>query len=261
MAKKRITEAVTSTDALTKRWKMMFSAARMAYETAEFHQAESLMTRAAEVAHQLTEKSFAEPATEIGCCAILIATRRTKEAAKRLEHAKSELASHHDDSHQELLAVAMRFHAQALADRNELPEAERELQQSVEILKKLGPDASVQMASSLSDLCGLYLLQGRHSDAETSILSAMKILSSNLGPENADYVRADMIYQLCLPLQADSRLEATADNLQKMEYAFGEKHPNITRAVNRYMAHLHERGETAKMQEVNERFGLKAGSR
>lgn len=256
MAKKRITEAVTSPDAVTTRWRMMFSAARMAYETAEFHQAESLMMRAAEVAQQLPEKSFAVPATEIGCCAVLLATRRTKEAAKRLEHAKSTL-----EAHQELLAVAMRFHAQALLDRNEMPEAERELQQSIEILKKIGADASVQLAYSLSDLCGLYLTQGRHTDAETSILGAMKILSGIMGTDNADYVRADMIYQLCLPLQPETRILATSDNLEKMEYAFGEKHPNITRAVNRYMAHLEERGETAKLQEAKERFGVKAGAR
>jgi tetratricopeptide (TPR) repeat protein len=255
MPKKKITEAVTSNDSATKRWKATFAAARMAYQTGEFHQAESLIHRAIEGAKGLPEKTFAVNASEIGSAAILLATKRSKEAAKQLERNIANLNGQPDHSHKELLAVAMRFHAQALADMGDERGAEKELIESAAILSGLGQDASVQLAYTLSDLCGIYLVQGRVSEVEQHIMKVMKILSDVLGPDSPDYTRADMIYQLSLPMEGDSRVDYASDGISRMEYAFGDKHPNIARALGRYFALLKERGHTDKIEDTKKRFG------
>ncbi len=257
MAKKRIIDAVSGTDAKTKRWKTTLSAARMAYETGEFQQARNLLARAHELALEMPESGFALNATDVGQAAVLIASGRSPEASKLLERTISSLQASGDRMDRELLAVALRFFAQSLADAGDIRGAEKELQKSIELLTALGPEAAVQLAYSLSDLCGLYLVQGRHSEAEVHIIKAMKIASVELGPESAEYVRADMIYQACAPMSSDEHAEVASDGIRKMQYAFGGKHPNIARALDRYFKVLNERGDTAKLEEAKQKFGAK----
>jgi tetratricopeptide (TPR) repeat protein len=256
MVKKKITEAVTSNDPKTKRWRMMFAAGRMAYDTGDFHQAESLLVRAAEVAKEMKESSFGLNATEIGLAAVMLATKRSPEAAKRLGRIIGTLEGIPDPEHKELMAVALRFYSQALSNNGDERSAEKELKKSIDILEKLGPEASVQLAYSLCDLSGLYLTQGRLTEAEVPIMRAMKILSSVLGPESPEYTRADMIYQVCLPMQGDTRLEVVSDGIRKMEYLLGDKHPNFVHALSRYFKVLRDRGEKAKLEEAQEKFGV-----
>lgn len=257
MVKKKITEAVTGNDPQSKRWKATFAAARMAYETGEFRQAQSLLARAHELALTMPESSFAVNATDIGGAAILLGMRKPAEAAKRLEKSIVNLQGYSDHEHQELLAVALRFHAQALAEMGDERSAEKELQKSAEILEKLGPDAAVQLSFTLCDLCALYLVSGRASEAEAPIIKAMKIASNVLGPESPEYTRADMIYQLCAPMVYDSQMEQASIGIRRMEYAFGGKHPNITRALDSYFKVLAEKGDHAKIEEAKEKFGAK----
>ncbi|MBX9689366.1 MAG: hypothetical protein K2X27_21835 [Candidatus Obscuribacterales bacterium] len=261
MVKKRVIDAIASDDPKTKRWRMLFSSARMAYESGELRQAETLLARAYELAKELPESSFALQATEIGSAAVLLAEKRSKEAMKRLDRCISKLSSYSDPKHSELTGVAIRFRAQALLDLGDEREAENELKRSAALLADLGIDAAVQLAYSLSDLCALYLMQGRHSEAEPKITKVMTILSAALGPQDAEYTRADMIYQLCLPMQPETRLEAASDGVRRMEYSFGNKHPNISRALDRYIKVLSEKGSHEKLEEVLKNFGLKTASK
>ncbi len=254
MVKKKITEGVTANDSKSKRWRAMFSVARMAYESGEFRQAESLLARALELAKQLPEHSFAEQTTQIATAAVYLAEDRLKEAEGRLEKSISELRTCPESTHKELLAVALRFHAQSLANRGDDRDAEKELLESANILKDLGSDGFVQWAYTLCDLCGLYVSQGRLSEAEHNIVEAMRILGVVFGTECPEYVRADMIYTVSMPMQDDTRMEAAGDGIVKMEYMYGAKHPNIKRAFDRYAKVLNERGESTRLHNLRERF-------
>jgi tetratricopeptide (TPR) repeat protein len=257
MAKKRIIDAVSGTDPKTRRWKTTLAAARMAYEAGEFQQARNLLARARELTVDMPESAFALHATDVASAAVLIASGRAPEAGKQLEKTISSLQASGDRMDRELLAVAFRFYAQAQADAGNVRGAEKELQKSIEILDALGTEASVQLAYSLSDLCGLYLTLGRHSEAEVLIVKAMKIASVVLGPESPEYVRADMIYQACAPMTDEAHADVASDGIRKMQYAFGGNHPNISRALDRYFKALNERGDAAKLEEARQKFGAK----
>jgi tetratricopeptide (TPR) repeat protein len=258
MVKKKVLDAMESTDPKTKRWRQKFSAAKMAYDTGEFRQAESLLAVAKEISHELPEKSFAENATEIGIAAVLLATDKAPVAKTRLDKVVSNLQSFADEKHQELLAVAMRFLAQALEQTGDAREAESQLRKSIDILQKLGPEASVQLAYSLCDLCGFYLSQQRYSEAEQHIRKAMLILSNTLGADAPEYVRADMIFAACSPMEPDSRLAVAEDSIAKTQYFYGGKHPNVSRALSRYFKVLDQNGDQSKVDEALKRFGIAA---
>ncbi|MCC7527752.1 MAG: tetratricopeptide repeat protein [Candidatus Melainabacteria bacterium] len=261
MAKKKITEGVTSNDPKSKRWRSLFAAARMAYGVREFRQAESLLARALELASEIPEKTFAINTTEIGTAAVMIVEKRTKEGIGRLEKCISNLSNYGDSLHKELLAVALRFHAQALIDQGKERDAENELKKSLEVLKNLGSEARVQYAYTLCDLGSLYLKQGRHSEAGIHVLKGLQIVCEELGTESAEYTRADMIYQLCLPMSEETRMEIASDSVERMQYAFGYNHPNIERALRRYLQVLEERGDKAKIEETQKRFGVKTAAK
>lgn len=255
---KRVTEAITANDQLTRRWKSLFAAGRMAYEAGELRQSESLLARAMELAHELPERSLAENITEIGSAAVLLAARRSTESAMRLRNCISALEVYGDDLHKELLGVALRFNAQALVACGEEREAEKELERSSTILQGLGADAFVQLAYTLSDMGGLLLMQGREGEADHYIVKAMRILGSVLGVGHREYLRAEMICHLCIPQDEGSSVESASDTLMRMEYLYGAKHPNIARAMERYIGLLEQRGDTAKIEEVKALFHIKS---
>ena len=256
----RIKEAVTSNDPDTRRWKSTLAASRMAYEAGELHQAETLLARAMELARDLPERSFAVPATEIGSAAVLLAMHQSRDATARLQKIIAALEVLPDNMHRELLAVALRFFAQALADTHDEHTAETVLEKSESILREIGSNARVQLAYTLCDLSSLYLLDGRISEAEKHISEAVTIAGSVLGPEAPEYTRADMIYKLCMPMQADERLEMASDGIRRMQYVFGEKHPQIARALDTYFKLLYQRGDTARIEEAKKQFGVLAES-
>lgn len=256
MVKTRITEAVTASDAKSQRWRSLLAAGRMAYETGEFRQAESLLTRAMELAKEIPDAAFAMSATDIGIAAVWVVSGRGREAQQRLTKVVATLEGRGDAMQKELLGVALRFLAQATADQGDEREAEKLLRRSAQILGEVGIDACVQLAYTLSDLAGLYLLQGRISEAEQNITDSLQILGAVTGAESPEYIRADMIYKLCTPCSVETMLENASDGIQKMEYFFGYKHPNIERALKRYMRVLTERGDTARLDETKKRFGL-----
>ena len=256
MVKKKLTEVVTSEDAKSKRWKSLFAAGRMAYETGELRQAETLLARAMELAKDIPQKTFAINATAIGTAAILLAEKRSVEAESRLRKSIAGLEGASERELKELQAVALRFHAQALLDAGDEREAERELKRSLNILGELGADASVQMAYTLCDLSGLYIVLGRISEAGQNIFDALQILSVVVGTDSPEYTRANMIYKLCLPTDSNTMLDTAGDGIMQMEYFYGDKHPNIARALSRYLKILTERGDTARIEEAKQRFRI-----
>lgn len=260
MVKKRIIESITATDSKSRRWKSLFSAARLAFETGDLRQAESLLARARELANEIPEHSFAVHSCEIGAGAILLAKAKYRDASSRLQKSLNALESHQDNAHKELLAVALRFNAQALLGMGDANEAEKTLKKSAEILEEIGVDGAVQLSYTLCELSSLYLVQGRLSEAQKYINTAMEILFSTHGPESAEYTRADMIYAVCLFGEEEAQ-STTADAIGKLEYVFGKNHPFIARALDRYIKVLNEKGQTAKVEAVKERFCVKAGKK
>ncbi|MBX9567269.1 MAG: tetratricopeptide repeat protein [Candidatus Obscuribacterales bacterium] len=261
MVKKRIIESITSTDTKSRRWKSLFASAKMAYEAGELRQAESLLARARELAHELPEHIFAEHATQIGIAAIYLAKKKPRDAESLLRRSLSVLESNPDPALKELYAVSLRFHADALRASGDENEAEKTLKKSAAILEDLGNDAAVQLGYTLCDLSGLYLLQGRLSEAQEYIETAMAILFVVLGPEAPEYTRADMIFAASKYSDADELKDMAADGIMKMEYMFGEHHPNITRALDRYMKVLAQKGDESRLEAAKERFGIKAVSK
>ncbi|MBX9880209.1 MAG: hypothetical protein K2Y22_17250 [Candidatus Obscuribacterales bacterium] len=261
MTGNRMVDAVRSTDEKSKRWKATFAASRMAYQTGEFRQAESLLARALELASDIPDRSFAISATQVGIGAVLLAESRIREALSQFRKAVTGLEGHGDDEHKELLAVALRFYAQTLSESGDERGAEKELLRSIDILRGLGADGRVQMAYSLADLSGLYLSVGRRSEAEKYIGEAMKIAAFFLEPGSAEYTRVDMIYQISKPMPEEERHDMAQDGIRRLQYAYGAKHPNIAWALERYFKVLTESGNTAKLEEAKEMFGItdKAG--
>lgn len=255
MVKTKVADAIVGADATTRRWKSTFAAARLAYDAADFKQSRRLLARAKALAEEIPEKLFALASCDIGEAAIMLAERRAAEAKKKLETSLDALAHHTEKSHLELNAVALRFYAQALADHGDWRNAEKQLQKSIDVLQGLGPEASVQLSYSLSDLSALYLVMGRTSEAESHIVKALKIASSVLGTESPHYVRTDMIYQLCMPMTADSQMEQAEAGIRKMQYAFGGNHAHIGRALDRYLKLLSDRGDQQRIEETEKQFG------
>ncbi len=253
---KKITDSVKSTDEETRRWKSTFAAARMAYETGEFRQAESLLARAREMAEHLPEHSFAINAVEVGIGAVQLAERRSPEALAALQRAVAGLEGSGDSEQKELLTVALRFYAQALIETGDERGGEQALQRSITILRELGEDSLVQLSYSLADLSELYLVTGRRSEAENHITEAMNIVGRALEPGSAEYTRVDMIYKISLPMPEEERHEMAMAGIQRIEYMYGAKHPNIARALREYFKVLTEQGNQAKLEEAKKMFGV-----
>lgn len=260
MVKKNIIESIKSTDAKSRRWKSLFSAARMAYEAGELRQAASLLARARELANELPEHNFAVQSTEIAIAALHIAENKQRDAASRLQRCILRLGSESDFELKELYAVALRFHAQTLEETGDDNEAEKELKKSIAVLEDLGVNAAVQLAYSICDLASLFLKQGRLSEAEKYMNNGLEILFNALGPDSAEYTRADMIFTTCRIAESDSRMEYIVDGIEKMEFMFGKNHPNILRAFDRYVKALRDKGDSHRLEKAMDRLKLKTKS-
>src|SRR5271170_4727480 len=197
MTQQKLTDAIESTDPETKIWKSRFSAAKAAYDMGEHRQCESLLFRAMEQAKALKERTFATNTCHVGLGVLYLATGKLDEAQKHLDAATSELSGSGEAALRELYAVALRFHAHVLLEKDDQGSAEREVRQAMEVLENLGAEGAVQLAYVTSDLATLYVMQGKLSEAKELIFTAMDLLEATLGPGNPEYVRANMIYNLC----------------------------------------------------------------
>ena len=254
MTSNLIADAVVADDAQSRRWRSLFSTARMTYEAGQFRDAESLLARAHELAGHLPDREFALPSTDIGIAAVLLAEHRIKESESKLHKAISSLEGAGDTVHKELLAVALRFLAQALYERGEDKEAEALLMRSLSILRETGWRGNAQLIFTLCDICGLYIAQNRIQEAEPYIADAMLLMGGEFEPGSPEYVRTDIIYTLLRPMRDSSRLDAAADGIRRMEYSFGSKHPAFERALSRYIKVLGDQGDLQRLEEAKKQL-------
>jgi tetratricopeptide (TPR) repeat protein len=250
----KLMDAMTSDDKETKIWKARFSAAKAAYEDADFKTCESLLFRLLEQAKALKENVFATNTAKIGLGAVYLASGKSGEAEKELRACVEHLSSASGPALKELYGVALRFHASALADTGDEKSALQNLQKAVEILEPLGTEASVQLAYALSDLGGLMVRQGKLNEAKDYIFNSLGLLEKNVGPENPACMKAEMLYNVCHAANKDEFLDEFEDGLMKMQYQYGHKHPDIVRSLRLYVKARTDRGETDRIAEATERF-------
>jgi hypothetical protein len=93
------------------------------------------------------------------------------------------------------------------------------------------------------------------------VLSSMELLAATIGSEGPDYVRANVIYSACHAKNEEDFLGNVADAIVRLEYQHGRKHPNIVRAVRRYVKLLRDRGDEGKLAEIEEKFGATCSSK
>jgi tetratricopeptide (TPR) repeat protein len=258
MTEQKLTDAIPSNDQETKLWKSRFSAAKGAYATGDFHQCETLLFRALEQAKALKDRTFATNTCHLGLGVLYLTTGKSDKARAQLETAINALSNSGDPALKELYAVALRFHSEVFSEAGDFPNAESELKKALQILEDIGTEGAVQLAYTTSDLAGLYVAQGNLKDAKELIFTAMDLLETTLGTESADYMRANMIYNICDSESEEQLLTQVEDNIYAMQYQYGQKHPIVIRALRRYLKKRKQLGETEKIAEAEERFKLHA---
>jgi len=226
----------------------------MAYEQGELHEAANQLTRALELARHLSEHTYAMNTTTIGLGAVRIAMGQLKDAERLLKESMSALEGSSDKHLQKLYAIALRFYADLLSERGDDDSAERQLLSSASILEKLGPDGVVQLGYTFCDLGSLYMRQSEFPNAEQYILSAMDLIITTLGPEDPEYVRANIIYHLCHSSDDHNMIDVAEAGVTQLQFIMGSKHPHLMRTVRRYAKALIDRGDTAKLEEAKQRF-------
>lgn len=256
MRKQKLTDAIASNDPETRMWKARFSAAKAAYEMSDFHQCESLLHRAMEQAQSLEDSKFAINTCRVGLGASLIATGKIDQAREQLQAAINDISDNGDVALRELSALAHRFYAEVLTEAGDQPAAEDHLKTAIETLEQLGSECAVPLGYTLSDLATLYVTQEKMKEAKELLFSAMDLLEGALGPENPEYIRANLIYNLCESKGEEEMLSQVEDSIFRMQYQLGQKHPSITRALRWYLKKRQERGETERITEAKERFGM-----
>lgn len=256
IVRKRVADSISTNDPKSKRWKTLVASARLAYSVGESRQAESLLNRARELANELPERDFAIAASDIGLGAVELAKNNYKKAISTLKHTIDSLRSVSEPKMAELLAVALRFHADALTATDNYRDAEKELLESADILTKLGVESCVQLSYTMCDLSVLYLLQGRLSEASKYINSAIDILISAVGVEDPLYIKADLICTISMPMEYQNFCETMSCGIQKLEYIYGEKHPNVARALHRYAKVLSDKGDNSRLEATKEKFNF-----
>ncbi|HEY9791346.1 MAG TPA: hypothetical protein V6D22_13165 [Candidatus Obscuribacterales bacterium] len=184
------------------------------------------MPRTSTTAQQLKEHVFAVNSTRVSLIAVQIGQGRLLEATANIRRAISALQDSADPAEQELYGVTLRFSAQLLSDAGERLIAEIKLRESIEVFERVGDNASVQLAYSLSELACLCAAEGRFSEAHQQIVRAMNLLAASVA-------------------------EASGIQLQSQ---FATAHPTIVRALKRYLTALRSRGETARLEEAKRTF-------
>jgi tetratricopeptide (TPR) repeat protein len=254
MTKHKLTDAIESTDAETKIWKSRFAAAKAAYAEGQFKECEGLLVRAMEQGKALKEKTFAVNTCLVGQGAVYLSMGELDRATRTLSQAISAISGSTEPALKELHAVALRIFAEVCSEEEDYDEAEDRLRKALEILETLGEDGAVQLAYTMSDLATVYLKQNDLHQAGELVVSSMELLAVTEGPETPEYVRANVIYDICHAKNEEEFIGAVEDSIEKMRYHRGRKHPNIVRAVRWYAKRLREHGDEAKIAELGVKF-------
>lgn len=251
MTQPRLTDAMLSDDPKTKTWKVRFACAKGAYDSGKFSECESLLHRLIEQANDLQESVFATNTCHVGLGAVYVATGKIDRAKHHLEIAINSLSGTSDQSLRELSGLAHRFYAEALREAGDEVGAEHELQQAIHILTELGANCAVPLAYALSELAALYVSQEKLNDAKRLIVSSMELLTATVGSEDKEYIRANVIYNICDSAGKEEMWQQIDAGISKMRYYFDGKHPSLTRAVRWYQKKCQERGETDAIDEID----------
>jgi tetratricopeptide (TPR) repeat protein len=230
--------------------------AKAAYDAADLKSCETLLFRLLEQGKSLKESVFATNTCKVGLAMVYLASDKVDAAEKQLKEVVNALAGSASEALDELRAVALRFHAQALMEKGDEQGAQNELDEAVQVFEKIGPQGAAQLAYALSDLGGLKVRQGKLNEAKDYIFSALDLLETTVGPENPAYMKAEIMYSLCHTESKDEFLNSTEDAIVKMQYEYGYKHPDIVQALRRYTKARMDRGETDKIAEAKEKFPL-----
>lgn len=256
MTQQKLTDAIASTDKETQIWKSRFNLAKSTFEMGKYKEAESLLYKALEQGHKLKEREFATNTCLVGLGVVYFVLGKKDEAEKQLQEAKRALSGVAAPALKELYGVALRIHAEVLSDKGELKAAASELEEAADVLESLGIDGAVQLSYALSDLAMLHIKGGDLAEAKELICTAMDLLRGAVNADNAEYLRANMIYNICQTPDQEELLTQVENSIVKMEYQLGQKHPNVIRAVGWYLEKLHEAGDTEQIREAEEKFGI-----
>ncbi|PWU03237.1 MAG: hypothetical protein C5B53_00730 [Candidatus Melainabacteria bacterium] len=256
MRENKLTDAMVSTDHETQIWKSRFQLAKAACESGKYKEAEGLLYKALEQAHNLTEHVFATNTCLVGLAVVYFLLGKPDEAAKQVEEAMRALSRADEPALKELYGVALRIHAELLCDSGKVTAASDELEKAALALESIGMQGAVQLAYVLSDLAMLRVQQGELNEAKQLIYSAMDLLPGPPSSDKSEYLRADMIYNICQTTDQKEMLSELENRITKMQYHLGQKHPNVIRAVRWYLKKLYEQGDTEQLREAEVKFGI-----
>ena len=258
MVKQRIIDVLESKDRETKLWKTSFLAARMAYEEGKLREAKSLIVKSWHRTTKISnshDRTFAEATTLLGHGAILLAEGNLKDARKKIEEAMNRAHTLKDNAFQEIYAITLRFYADCLIEEEEFKRGEELLLESIKILEDTGVDGALFLADSLSDLCSLYLIQGRYSEIEDYITTAVSIYRSVKGAEDIDYYRSASINRLVIEKSNGEEMENIIENtLTRSAYLVSLQHPHMQKFLKRYCHYLTEKGDFEKIDILHNEF-------
>jgi tetratricopeptide (TPR) repeat protein len=251
---KRLIDAVNLDDPQAKRWKSDISVARMAYADGKLKDAERIMYRALEVAKQLKERSFAVGTCHLGLAVVCTNTDRNQEAKKHFEAALKE-AKGTDVPSQELRGVTLHYYGLLAWDENNLGEARRMLEESMEILRDAGSPAAYFLALTLCDLSALTMEEGDFAGAQPLIKSAIEILSVVENIESSDYVKACTLFEAnAAKVDEAEFLELWLSGATKVQYQLGSTHPELVRSLNRFAKMAQKLSKQDLLDEARQRF-------
>jgi tetratricopeptide (TPR) repeat protein len=252
---KHLIDSISSDDPKNKIWKSRMAVARMAYHEGQFKDAEHLLALLLEQSKELKESTFATASTYCGLGAVCAATNRIEQAQKYYELGLNLVQASRDKADSELCAVILRFQANLLWDKDDLSGAQRNLERSVELLTAVGENGEHLLALSLCDLSFLHIIANRLDLAKPLIAKAMSIISRTSEAGSADYLRADMIYQLSIPgLDQESKYNIFLDTAIKEQYQLGSHNPHLVRALARFAVSAKESGRTDLIDLAKEHF-------
>lgn len=254
-ANKHLIDSISSDDPKNKIWKSRMAVARMAYHDGQFKDAEHLLMLLLEQSKELKDSNFATASTYCGLGAVCAATQRTEQAQKYYDLGLNLVQGSKDKADSELCAVILRFQANLLWDLDDFAGAQHKLEQSVALLTAVGEPGEHLLALSLCDLSFLQIIANRLDLAQPLIGKAMGIISRTYEPGSAEYLRADMIYQLSIPgIDQESKYNIFLDTAIKEQYQLGSHNPHLVRALARFAAAAKESGRADLIEIAKEHF-------
>ncbi len=238
---KRLIDDLDLNQPKAKLWKSEMALARMAFAENKLADASRLIHKAMEMSGELKEHDFAKGICHLGLALIAEANKKAKDAEHEFEKAINTGRSDRDAQHLALLGVALRHYANFAWDQNDKKKAEHLLEESYKVLQDAGVDAAYHLALSICDLSAVYITQGQSTKAQSLLPTAIEILQNLVeSADDVDYSRASFLFEATMTSPEEEEfMTLWQNNVTKMQYQTGLKHPFFVRVLNRI-------GRTAK---------------